>query len=83
MVDRGIDKLRDRDGDRGISLRLEPVFEAIYGLGDEDFLELVEQIGFVYAYQHSGTEDSEQRLGERLRRGVREARQTLERDVGD
>ena len=81
MVDRGIERLRD--GDLGISLRLEPVFEAIYGLADEDFLDLVEQIGFVYAYQHAGTEDSEQRLVERLALGVRAARQTLERDVGD
>jgi hypothetical protein len=83
MVDRGIDRLRDEDGERGISLRLEPVFEAIYGLADNDFLDLVEQIGFVYAYQHAGTEDAQERLEERLRRGVRAARRTLERDVGD
>lgn len=83
MVQRGIDKLRNGTGEPGVSVRLEPIFGAIYELGDEDFLELIEQLGFVYAYQHEGTEDSEARLCRRLDEGVRAARRTLARDVGD
>ena len=79
----GIDKRRDETGDRGLSIRLEPIFDAIYELRDEEFLELVEELGFVYAYQHEGTEDSEQRMVERLDAGVRTARQMLSRDIGD
>ena len=83
MVKQGIDRRRDETGGRGLSGRLEPIFDAIYGLRDDEFLELVEELGFVYAYQHEGTEDSERRMVERLDSGVRMARQILERDVGD
>jgi len=82
-VKQGIDKRRDETGDRGLSIRLEPIFDAIYELRDEEFLELVEELGFVYAYQHEGTEDSKQRMAERLDAGVRTARQMLSRDIGD
>ena len=83
MVQRGIDRLRKKDPDLGVSIRLEPVFDAIYGLEDAEFLDLVEQLAFVYAYQHAGTEDALRRLDSRVEDGVRVARSMLQRDVGD
>ncbi len=83
LVRQGIDRRRSETGDRGLSIRLEPIFDAIYELRDEEFLELVEELAFVYAYQHEGTEDSERRMVERLDSGVRMARRILGRDVGD
>ncbi len=83
MVRRGIDRLREGAIDRGVSVGLEPIFDAIYPLRDAEFLALVEQLAFVYAYQHVGTEDCFARLCARVGEGVRAARATLERDVGD
>lgn len=81
MVRQGIDRLRM--GDAGVSVRLEPVFDTIYGLSDEDFLDLMEQLSFVYGYQHLGTEDCQQLLSKRMSSGLRAASETLARDVGD
>ena len=70
-------------GDVGVSIRLEPVFDSIYELSDTDFLDLVEQLSFVYAYQHLGTEDCGERLADRVSKGLQAARETLERDAGE
>jgi hypothetical protein len=83
MVERGIDKLREKQNDRGLSLRLEPVFDRIYGLTDDEFLELIEQLAFVYAYQHEATEDARARIASRVEDGLREAEAFFERELGD
>ena len=83
MVQRGIDKLRGKVDDRGVSLRLEPIFDHIYPLTDEEFLELIEQLAFVYTYQHEATEDARARIEARVDAGVREADGFFERDLGE
>lgn len=83
MVQRGIDKLREMANDRGVSVRLEPIFDRIYSLTDEEFLELIEQLAFVYAYQHEATEDARARIESRVDAGVREADAYFGRELGE
>lgn len=83
MAVRGIDRLREKANQGGVSIRLEPIFDRIYRLSDEEFLELIEQLAFVYAYQHEATEDARARIEARVDAGVREADAFCARDFGE